>query len=255
MSNKTLRELAKDYAKGAISKDKYRKSRTELIKGIIAGNIPVKDINYEGPLRPSSEMDDAITEGIERDRTEITSPDQVSKPKAVPKPIKQPVKQNASTKNNKKQSSSVFILVSTIIVLSLILAVILFYPKPPESSPVKASDTADDTIATSNSTVTTAATNESIVGETLIASFLSEKNWGEENLNKFIESWSALTQEEKNSATQSKRMQRMKDSIYKQFLEGKALASIDSDKALTEQQKLIEFANAIGINDSRLTLD
>lgn len=48
---------------------------------------------------------------------------------------------------------------------------------------------------------------------------------------------------------------RMVDSIYKQFREGKALASVNAEMALMKQQKLIEFANAIGINDSRLVIE
>ena len=50
-------------------------------------------------------------------------------------------------------------------------------------------------------------------------------------------------------------MQRMHDSIYKQFLEEKALSSIDSEKAALKQEKLIEFAKAIGMDDSRLILE
>jgi hypothetical protein len=50
-------------------------------------------------------------------------------------------------------------------------------------------------------------------------------------------------------------MQSLKAAIYKQFLEGKALASIDSEKATFKQQQLIEFAKAIGINDSKLIID
>jgi hypothetical protein len=246
MSNQTLRELARDYSRGAIGKEKYRKSRTELIQGIVAGDISVKAIDYEAPLMPSDDLDDAITEGIVRDETEITSP-QAKTPQPKPSPT---VKQNnIAATNNSKKSPLIFILVSSIIVLSLILAVALFYPKPPETMAVKQSNNSQ-----SSSNVAT-TTIKNTVGETLIANFLNEKNWSEESLNTFIESWSAVSQEEKDSAKQTKRMQRMKDSIYKQFLEGKAFASIDSEKAIMKQQKLIEFAEAIEIDDSRLILD
>ena len=50
-------------------------------------------------------------------------------------------------------------------------------------------------------------------------------------------------------------MQRMNDSIYKQFQEDKAFASIDSEMAIMKQQRLIEFAEAFGINDARLKID
>ncbi|MBL1140574.1 MAG: hypothetical protein HND53_00915 [Proteobacteria bacterium] len=249
MSKQTLRGLAKDFAKGVIDKESYRKSRTVLIKDIIEGSISVKAIDYEGPLRPSNDIEEAITEGIERDRTQITSPKNSAahKPDNVPHPLNQ----NVSVTNNKK-SPFIFVIVSVVIVVSLIAAVILFYPKPPEPTIVK-----DNSITVDNSSTVAAKTSasESAAAESLIGAFLNEKNWGEENLGKFVESWSALTPEERNSAADTKRMQRMKASIYKQFLEGKALSSIDSEKAKMKQQMLIEFANAIGIDDSRLIVD
>jgi hypothetical protein len=239
MSKQTLRALAKDYATGVIDKDNYRKSRVELIKGIVAGEIAVKAIDYAPPLMPSEE-EAAITETAKRERTKAT-------PEVTPK--SKPVATN-NVKNNNKKTPIVFISVSTVIVLSLIIAVFLFYPKPPGSASI------ETTNVTKNTTKTNAtATSTSMAGESLIAGFLTEKNWNENSLDKFIESWSALTQEERDSAKQTKRMQRMNDSIYKQFLEEKALASIDSEKAIIKQQKLIELAEAIGINDSRLILN
>jgi hypothetical protein len=241
----TLRQLARDYARGAIGKDKYRQSRTELIKGIIAGDITVKDIDYEPPLVPSDESDAAITEGIVRDDTQITSPQNNLKPNAKatpaqPKPV--PVKK-------KKNSPLLFILVSIVIVISLILAVILFYPEPPK--PITSTKTSVVTKQPKSAPVPT----ESTIAETLIADFLNQKNWNDDNLDKFIESWSALSDKEQNFSKQTKRMQRLSDSIYKQFLDAKALATIDSQKAISKQQKLIEFAQQIGINDSRLIIE
>ncbi len=244
MSNLTLRGLAKDYAKGVIDKDKYRKSRTELIKGIIAGEITVKAIDYDPPLMPSTsdKEEDVTAKSIERNRAKV-------KPK--PTPQSAPVNQSADTQDSNK-SPMIFISVGSVIVLSLIIAVFLFYPKPPGTASIETSHVSKSSNIVNdndNRTVT------SMAGESLIADFLTQKNWNEDSLDKFIESWSALTQEERNSAKQTKRMQRMNDSIYKQFLEGKALASIDSEKAIMKQQKLIEFAEAIGIDDSRLILD
>jgi len=247
MSKQALGELAKDFAKGTIAKDSYRKSRTELIKGIVAGEIEIKIINYEPPLKPTNEIEEAITEGIKRDKTQITLPQQTSKAKTSPavKP------ELVTTKNKNKKSSLVFILVSIALVLSLIIVVFLFYPKPPNTEMTATSSNTASNIESSLKS----SSSSNMTGESLIADFLNEKNWSEESLNKFIELWAALSDQERNTTKQSKRMQRMNDSIYKQFLEGKALASIDSEKALIKQQKLIEFANAIGINDSRLILN
>ena len=127
----------------------------------------------------------------------------------------------------------------------------LFYPKPPSAT--------NQTIVSASNAKTIEEEkgngNVSKAGEDLIAKFLTEKNWSEENLDSFVESWTSLTDEERNAAAQTKRMQRMSSSIYKQFLEEKALASIDSEKSIMKQQKLIDFANALGIVDSRLVIE
>lgn len=241
MSRQTLRGLAKDYAKGAIDKDKYRKSRTDLIQGITAGKIEVKPINYIQPLRPSDNSDDDITEGRNRagETTQITSADQASaKPKAEVTPST-PVK--AEKIINKNKSNHVFIIISIVFVLALIIVVVLFYPKPPESN--------------SSANPATETVRVSTVGEVLIGKFLNEKDWSDKNLNKFVEAWTALSQEDRDAVTDTNRMQRLKATIYDQFLKGKALASIDAEKAIEKQQKLIDFANAIGIVDSRLLIE
>jgi hypothetical protein len=245
MSNQTLRELAKDYAKGTIDKDNYRKSRTELITAITAGKITVAANDYPPPLMPSEE-DEAITETAKREKTEIAPPP-ANKP--TPDNISTTTQQTATQTNNK--SPLMFIAVSAVIVILLIIAVVLFYPKPPGSTSIETVNESNN--AKSASVAVPAATN--MAGESLIAEFLTQKNWTEESLDMFTNSWSALTHEEQASAKQSKRMQRMHDSIYKQFLEEKALASIDSEKAGMKQQKLIAFATAMGISDSRLVLE
>ena len=241
MSNQTLRELAKDFARGEIDKDDYRQSRAELIKAITEGKTAVKTIDFPPPLMPSDE-EAAITETAKRDKTEIVAPSSKKRPVR-----KEPPAQHSLSEPSKK-SPVIFITVSAAIVISLIIVVVLFYPKPPGSTTTETSNKAQTTAAAA-----TASTN--MAGESLIAEFLTQKNWTTDNLDTFLNSWSALSQEERDSAKPGKRMQRMHDSIYKQFLEEKALSSIDSEKAAIKQQKLIEFANAIGIDDSRLVLE
>lgn len=245
MSDQTLRELAKEYAKGQIDKDNYRKSRAELITAITAGKVDVKATDFPPPLMPSEE-EAAITETATRDKSEAVSPP----PKQRPTPNVSTSNQQSPVKTNKK-SPLMFITVSAVIVISLIILVILFYPKPPGST---ATETASaSTIGQATTSADTTSAN--MAGESLMAEFLTQKNWSEDSLDTFMNSWSALSQEERDSAKPSKRMQRMHDSIYKQFLEEKAMSSIDSEKATIKQEKLIELANAIGINDSRLVLE
>lgn len=246
MSKQTLRELAKDYAKGVIDKNEYRKSRTDLIQGIVAGTIDVKPIDFIEPLKPSDNSDEDITEGRDRDRdwetTQIASPNQASvKPKAEEAPS---IPTETRKVSNKNKSNHIFIIISIIFVLALIIAVVLFYPKPPETN---------NSISSGNMSTDTASV--STTAEVLIGKFLNEKDWSDKNLNKFVTSWTALSQEDRDAVNGTNRMQRLKSTIYDQFLKGKALASIDAEKAIEKQQKLIEFANAIGVVDSRLLIE
>lgn len=240
MSTQTLRGLARDYSRGTIDKEKYRKSRSELIKSIIAGQVDVKAIDYLPPIKPAEE--EATTDTVQRDRshTEI-KPEQVATSKKS-----NPIIQKTAPKNENK-SPWLFISISTLVVILLIVLVVLFYPEPPK--------TTTKMIVGTSTANTLEESSTSKAGEDLIANFLTEKNWSEDNLNNFVTAWSSLTQDERDTAAATKRMQRMRTSIYKQFLEEKALASIDSDKAIMKQQKLIEFANAIGVDDSRLVLE
>ncbi len=246
MTTQTLRGLAKDYATGAIDKEQYRKSRGDLIKGIIAGEVIVEPINFLPPLKPATD-DDISTKTIERDRTEIKPQKPQPKPEAREnRPKAKPSLTETPSAIPEKKSPGLFIAISTITVIILIIAVVLFYPKPPGTK----TETLVQTIRNDEE-----MTNLSKAGEDLIAQFLSEKNWSEESLDKFVTDWTTLNAEERLSASQTKRMQRMTSSIYKQFLEEKALANIDEEKAIMKQQKLIEFAKAIGINDPRLMIE
>ncbi len=62
----TLRELARIYARGAIDRSHYHKSRSELIKGIVEGRIEVKDIEKTSPLKKDKAISEA-GQGEKRD--------------------------------------------------------------------------------------------------------------------------------------------------------------------------------------------
>ena len=62
MSTDNLHALAKDYAQGVIDKETYRKARSELIDGILSGEIPV--IAYDFPPPIDHEEADATVESV-----------------------------------------------------------------------------------------------------------------------------------------------------------------------------------------------
>ncbi len=251
MINKTLNQLANDNATGAIDKEKYRTSRGELIKGIVSGQIAVDTIDYLPPL--DMEEDPAVTEPAarERDTTEIVTPPPAAG-KASPAPSPRKASSATSARPVPAQTKSfpwAFVLISTAIVILLIIAVVMFYPKPPGAK-------TETIVATTKQTTSTANTDPtSKAGEDLIGSFLSNKSWTKESMGAFTDSWNALSVDERAATAKTKRMQRFSSTIYKQFLEEKALASIDMDKSRQRQQSLIDFAQSIGIEDARMVIE
>ena len=57
METQTLRDLAREYAKGTLDRDSYRRHRTELIDGILAGTVQVSAIEFAAPVMAKSAMD------------------------------------------------------------------------------------------------------------------------------------------------------------------------------------------------------
>ena len=241
MSTTTLRSLARKYAIGNIDRQQYRQSRGQLIRSIINGNTRVEPINFLPPLELNDEYE---IETIQRDRTEIIPMEKRKKTKPLPVIEDQTVV-------TQKLPSPGLIAGGTLLVMMLVIAVVVFYPKPPGSNTASPSNATVD-----NNTVQTADNAKlAKAGEQLIAEFLDNKNWNEQSMQSFIDSWNELSMNERATAANTKRMQRLGSTIYKQFLEARALASIDANQAIAKQTQLIKFANTLGIVDSRMVLD
>ena len=248
MSLLTLNELANAYARGKLDKENYRQSRSALLKGIVEGKVAVETGEYLSPLAVA---EDAVTKPQEDwDTTQIASPgdNASSKPKSAASGNISAEDMAKPVKNDSSAFPVRYIAISSAIVLFLIIAIVLFYPKPPSST------------STNNQTASSATSNilvsseKSKAGENLIASFLQNNSWDEDSLNTFLNDWNNLAPQEKLAATQTKRMQRLSSTIYKKFLEEKALIGINEDKAIKRQQQLIDFAQALGIYDSRMKI-
>lgn len=241
MSTTTLRSLAKKYATGHIDKQQYRQSRRQLIHSIIDGDTKVEPIDFPPPLEldDESEMDT-----IQRDRTEIIPPEKRKKSKPLP------VIEDRSAVTQTSLPAGL-IAGGSALVMILVIAVVMFYPKPPGGNTAGPLNT-----TVNNNTVQTADNAEfTKAGEQLIAEFLDNKNWNEQSMQSFIDSWNELSMNEREAAANTKRMQRLSSTIYKQFMEARALASIDANQAVAKQTQLIQFANILGIVDSRMVLD
>lgn len=230
MGEKTLRELAKEFAKGAINKEEYRKARGGLIKGILSGEIPLQVNEYPPPIMPPEP--EPITET--RPRTKAKS-EPTSIP-AAPQPDVQPAAERP------------WLLIATVVAI-LCLAILLIILLRPSAT----QQAATGTVSVTPPPVTPAKAVSEV--EHMIEEFLIQKNWGNSRLQAFQNQWGQLSQEEKDAGNESTAMRRLTDAIYRQLLEEQALADISKSTAAVEKQhNLVDFAEAIGIYDARIKI-
>jgi len=238
---KNLRELAKEFAQGKINQEDYRKQRTALIQGILSGSISVPDREYLAPLPPPSE-EDITSQGFDYDplaTTEIavTKPGQKNKkqtPAATPAPPSVP----------HRHFPVWLFAIASIAVLVLIISVTALFIF-----------TSDDT-ATSTEPETKAQIP--LAGEAasqLIQIFIQQNNWQPDNLKQFEDNWQKIGPAEQQAAANLPVMNQLKNAIYKQILEERAMIALgDAESARQKQQVLVDFARNIGISDPAIVV-
>ena len=240
MTNKTLRALAKDYAQGVTDRDTYRKARTDLIEGIIAGNIKVEPIDFPPPI----DLDDGDPT-VESAITQI-NPEQFTKKPAQPKttPAPPPLPPAKETHHHWLIGSGIVAL------LCLIILVFLFIGKKDK---VKEKETAYDYELSELTVKDTTTTSDKSAADYLVEGFLKQNNWSDEYTGQFINNWNNLSIQEQTAALNSTAISRLSNAIYKQLLNERALLGLGNDaEVVAKQQALVDFANKLGIDDSRL---
>ena len=234
---KDLRELAKDYVQNTIDLESYRKSRSELIKGICAGEVVVKENEYLAPLNSLEEELDDITENM---GTQIVNQGEDSKvAPANSKATGQ--KRSSSLSTGKIEQKAIIIGSLVIVVLCIIILTSLLLPSTKEELP--------KTLPTNE------AVKKSSAGQSLIVEFMQQKNWTRENLNSFAASWQQLSAQEHEATHASPEMKRLTNAIYRQLLDERALISLgDVENAAANQRLLVDFTERLGIEDKRFTV-
>ncbi len=223
---KDLHELARKYARKMIDRDSYRKSRSELIKGICAGEIEVKTREYLAPVKnlpeELAETGQNIVTQFSRSEKNTTASE---KPGHPPWSI--------------KQKNILIGMVVTLLLAVIILATLLL--------PIT-----DDSAPTQKIEIPVVKSN---TGQILITDFIQQKNWSQNNMKSFITSWQSLSEQDHSATTGSPEMKRLINIIYQRLLGERALLSLgDVENAVANQQSLINFADELGIDDGRLTI-
>lgn len=234
---KDLRKLAKDYAQNTIDLESYRKSRNELIKGICAGEVVVKENEYLVPLDSLEEKLDDITENR---ISQIINQGEDSK--AAPANSKVTGQKHSSSLSTGKIGQKTIIIGSlVIVVLCFIILTTLLLPSTKEEPP--------------KTLLINEAVKESSAGQSLIVEFMQQKNWTQGNLNSFVASWRQLSAQEHEATHASPEMKRLTNAIYRQLLDERALISLgDVENAVANQKLLVDFTERLGIEDKRFTV-
>ncbi len=248
MANTTLRELAKEHASGNLDKDSYRKSRAELIQGITAGAIPVKEVNYPPPVQPPEPEDLDVTQRKDENKN---PPAKKAEPQASTPPKPETGESSVANACNDTGKSNQTLLIGLSLAVVGIIIVVVFLLKGTDNSDTAAS-TATGTEIPAGNTSAAAATTKT---DTLIQGFLENKNWSDSSLGDFRQQWTNLSTDEMQAAKGSLALGQLTNAIYKQLVDERALSGLmDDDSALHKQRQLVQFATELGIEDNRISL-
>lgn len=275
MTDKTLRQLAKDYANGVIDMSSYRDARDHLLSGIAANEIPVATNDFR-PLIKTHDLDRTLEKT--EIRTPATSPsidDKKEEPTtAVVDPANIPddaAYMHGDDSMTDTENTGKLIAIIVIVVILVGIGYFLFKPahkesaneNNPASAPVADTMSQETSTDTQETTSQPAESKEISVGEqssvaaSLIEDFLQKNDWSDESLQTFKNSWAGLSYQEQTDELASSMKSRLANAINQKLVEERALMAIESnaDESRQRQTKLVNFAAEIGINDPRLKID
>lgn len=257
MPEKSLRALARQYAKGELDKDAYRRSRAEFIEAVLSGSarLPVND--YPAPR--STARAEATSENTrrrprrKREAEDVTSVMVTTDPtpKSVAPIVVEPadVPEEPAAESFPKHYIAVAAIAGLLLVAAIVLATRSGAPKSGEVATAAGNPAAQ--IAAPEPAATTASSGPAI---DLIQKFLGDKNWSEPARSEFLNQWQALPEDQRAVALNTGEMAQLNNGIYKKMLEERALSGLgDATASLAKQRSLVEFAAAIGIHDPRLS--
>ncbi|OGT79558.1 MAG: hypothetical protein A3H91_15490 [Gammaproteobacteria bacterium RIFCSPLOWO2_02_FULL_61_13] len=269
METQTLRDLAKDYAKGTLDRESYRRNRATLIDGILAGTIRVEAIDFAAPVvarvsqdntSPGKRKRNAETNAVELDELDVFDITQVvpaSGDVTPPRPQRAPANGPAPAAHNTHSNLPLVIvgIIAIVAVLGLVVALVSRKDNGPAAAAQPPTVNADTMVAdTPESVASVAASNGANAATDALVEFLDVKDWSDQSLDQFQARWLALPQSDRDAAAGSGELLQVANAAHRKLLEIRALSHV-SDAATTSQkeEKLLAFVSSLGIADSRLT--
>ena len=269
METQTLRELAKEYAKGALDRESYRRHRTALIDAILAGTVRVEAIDFAAPVvakvptdstSPGKRKRQAEANAAELDELDVFDITQVvpaSAEATPPRPQLASAKAATPAPNNANPNLPLLIvgIIAIVAVVGLVVALINIKGDAPTANrgaETPAVNTGNAAGAPESAPAIPAVTTANSATDAL-AEFLLARSWSDESLEQFQVRWLALPQADRDAAAESGELLQVANAAYRKLQEIRALSQV-TDAAATQQkqEKLLAFVNTLGITDSRL---
>ena len=261
MIEKSLRALARQYAKGELDRDAYRQSRTEFIEAVLSGTTRMQVNDYPAPRNVARA--EAISETTrkrprrKREAEDVTSVMMATDPtpQSMTPIAAEPAELEAAKAPIAESPPKKYIAIAAVAGLVLLATIILTTRSGGTRSPEPAN--ADVTPTAQDSAPEPAAAATAVTGPAVdrIQKFLNAKNWSEDAKAQFLHEWQALPEDQRSIAMSSGEMAQLNNGIYKKMLEERALSGVgDAAASMAKQRSLIDFAAAIGIHDSRLSV-
>lgn len=274
MATQTLRDLAREYAKGTLDRESYRRHRTALIDGILAGTIHVDPIDFAAPVVSKSASDTTgpgkrsrkaeATAAAETDALDVFDITRVvpdsgdvtpPRPERAANSRPEPPPSRADANGSQLLVTVGIIALVAVAVLAIALAVrkvdtpATAIPAP-ESAAVPAGEAESVPEVAEQAPAPTVANPATDA----IVEFLKTKNWSDESMDQFQSLWLSLPQTDRDAAAGSGEILQMANALYRKLLEVRALSQVtDAATSQQKQEKLLNFAHNLGINDPRLT--
>ncbi len=267
METPTLRDLARDYAKGTLDRDSYRRNRATLIDGILAGTIRVEAIDFAAPVvsktdntSPGKRKRNAETNAVELDELDVFDITQVAPASGdvtPPRPRRAPANEPAPPVNQAHSNLPLVIvgIIAIVAVLGLVVALVSRKDDGPAAVAQPPAVNTDTLVAGTTEPVAAIPAPGGMNAATdALLEFLDVKDWSDQSLDQFQVRWLALPQADRDAAVGSGELLQVANAAHRKLLEIRALSHVSDAAAMAQKEgKLLAFINSLGITDSRLT--
>jgi len=249
MSDTSLRQLAKKYADGSLDQESYRRARADYLEAILNGDESpgsLTQASYTSPQAVAGE--ETVSAASLQARQEPMQPAE-----GDPQPAE--LFQTRPIQLSDNAHNPIYISVAIIagVLVLVVLGTLLLGGDEDGTATDTAAPAAEQT-AEPPPDMRPLVDDESNAALAQLKEFLDSPDWSRQGLNDFAERWQSLPRDERETALETTMARKLADELHDQLLEERALQTVDDSTAdaLAGQEKIVDFANVIGLQDRRL---